>query len=347
MRRRQFEILLGNATAAHPPAPGAREPTIGSLTLIILTLLILLHASTVACAEDAQNAGGNLPNRIEIPADKCGPAGAVSRSWAVVADKTASSGVAVKHTQTASTEAAEPFAICQSAAMKNSDISVRFKVLHGARGGGGVAFRMATPEVYYLVRIDVLRSVATLVLVNNGTEEEIVAVDAEGVVDAWQMLTVRAQDERFTVFLNGIWIFTGYDKTLADLGRLALWAEPGGTTLFDRITTGPSQGPSIGPNGLPIGTYTFSNGDKYVGEMSYGALHGQGTYTFRNGDKYVGEFKRGTRTGNGTYAYVGGDSFVGTVVDRKPCGFGIYRFANGSKLAGEFKDGQLITYLKP
>jgi hypothetical protein len=346
MRRRQFEILRGNATAAWPPTLGGSEPTIGSLTSAILTLLILLHTSTIACAADAQNADGNVPNGIEIPADKCRPPGTVSRSWAVVADETASSGIAVRHTQMASTEAAEPLAICQSAALKNSDISVRFKALHGARGGGGVAFRMATPEVYYLVRIDLLRNMATLVLVNNRTEEEVIAVDAGVDFDAWQTLTVRAQDERFTVFLNGIWIFTGYDKTLAHPGLIALWAEPGGTTLFDRITTGPSQGPSVGPNGLPIGTYTFANGDKYVGEMSYGALHGQGTYTFRNGDKYVGEFKRGKRTGNGTYAFFGGDSFVGNVVDGKPCGYGVYRFANGSKLVGEFRDGQLITYIR-
>lgn len=336
-----------NPTAAWPMTPGAREPTIGSPTLIILTLLILLHTSTFACAEDAQNADGNAPSGIEIPADKCGPAVAVSRAWAVVADKTASSGIAVKHTQMASTEEAELLAICQSAALKNSDISMRFKVLHGARGGGGVAFRMATPEVYYLVKIDVLQDMATLVLVKNGTEEEIVAVDADVAVDAWQTLTVRAQDERFTVFLNGIWIFTGYDKTLADPGRMALWADPGGTTLFDRITMGPSQGPSVGQNGLPIGTYTFANGDMYVGELNYGALHGQGTYTFGNGDKYVGEFKRGKRTGNGTYTYVGGDSFVGEVIDGKACGYGIYTFANGSKLVGEFKNGKLNTYIRP
>jgi hypothetical protein len=340
MHWREFMMLLGNPVAAWPLTLGARQPIMGSSILIILTSLVLLHTATVAYTQDAQDADENVPSGIEIPSYKCGPGVAVSRSWAVVTDKTASSGIAVKHTHMASTEEAETLAICQSAALKNSDISMRFKVLHGAHGGGGVAFRMATREVYYLVKIDVLRNMATLLLVKNGTEEEIVAVDADVAVNAWHTLAVRAQDDRFTVYLNGIWIFTGYDKTLAHAGRIALWAEPGGTTLFDRITMGPSQGPSVGQNGLPIGTYTFANGDKYVGELNYGAMHGQGTYTFGNGDKYVGEFKRGQRTGKGTYTYFGGDKYVGEVIDGKHCGHGIYTFANGNQLVGEFKDGK-------
>jgi hypothetical protein len=341
MHGREFMTLFGNPAAARPPTPGVRQPVMAimrSPVLIILTLLVLLHTSTVAYTQDAQDADENVPSGIEIPSDECGPVAAVSRSWAVTDDKTALSGTAVKHT--ASTEETETLAICQSAALKNSDISLRFKVLHGAHGGGGVAFRMATREVYYLVKIDVLRNRAMLLLVKDGIEEEIVAVDADVAVNVWHALAVRAQDDRFTVYLNGIWIFTGYDKTLAHAGRIALWAEPGGTTLFDRITMGPTQGPSVGQNGLPIGTYTFANGDKYVGEMNYGAMHGQGTYTFGNGDKYVGEFKRGQRTGKGTYTYFGGDKYVGEGIDGKHCGQGVYTFANGNQLVGEFKDGK-------
>ena len=42
-----------------------------------------------------------------------------------------------------------------------------------------------------------------------------------------------------------------------------------------------------------IGTYTWENGDKYVGEHKDGESHGQGTFTWGNGDKYVGEWKDG------------------------------------------------------
>jgi hypothetical protein len=343
MHRREFITLLRGAAMELPLAPGARQPGTAvkrSLILIVVTLSVLLRASTLAYAQDAQQAAEIVSNGIEIPSVNCGPGVAASRSWAVITDKTALSGTAIEHTRMASNEEAETLAICQSAALKNSDLSLRFKVLHGAHGGGGVAFRMATQESYYLVKIDVLRDMASLLLVKNGTEEEVVTVDADVAVNAWHTLAIRAQDDRFTVYLNGIWIFTGYDKTLAHAGQIALWAESGSTMLFDRIAMGPIPAPSVGQSGLPIGTYTFDNGDKYVGEMNYGAMHGLGTYTFGNGDKYVGEFSRGRRTGKGTYTYFNGDKYVGEVIDGKHCGQGVYTFANGNKLVGEFKDGK-------
>ena len=39
------------------------------------------------------------------------------------------------------------------------------------------------------------------------------------------------------------------------------------------------------------GTYTYSHGDKYVGEYQDGEIHGQGTYFWADGEKYIGEFK--------------------------------------------------------
>jgi hypothetical protein len=339
MHPRDFTTLLGGAEVVLPLTRRTRTAIARSLILIAVTLLV--HPSTVAYSQDPRDDAEIVSGGTEIPLLDCRPAGAAaSRSWAVIADKAALSGTAIEHTHMASTEEAESLAICQPTAPKNSDLSLRFKVLQGAHEGGGVAFRMATPEVYYLVKIDVLRDRAALVLVNNGTEEEIVAVDADVAVNAWHTLAIRAQDDRFTVYLNGTWIFTGYDKTLAHAGRTALWAEPGGTTRFDRITMGPIPTPPVGPGGLPIGTYAFANGDKYVGEMNYGAMHGHGAYTFGNGDKYVGEFYRGQRTGKGTYTYFNGDKYIGEVIDGKHCGQGIYTFANGNKLVGEFKDGK-------
>jgi hypothetical protein len=44
------------------------------------------------------------------------------------------------------------------------------------------------------------------------------------------------------------------------------------------------------------GTFTFANGDKYVGEWKDDKQHGQGTYTFADGGKLVGEWKDGKQT---------------------------------------------------
>ena len=54
------------------------------------------------------------------------------------------------------------------------------------------------------------------------------------------------------------------------------------------------------------GTYTYANGNKYVGEWKDGKRHGQGTHTWASGDKYVGEFKDDKRHGQGTYTRADG-----------------------------------------
>ena len=55
------------------------------------------------------------------------------------------------------------------------------------------------------------------------------------------------------------------------------------------------------------GTWTWSNGHKYVGEFKDNEMHGQGTYTWPSGDKYVGEHKDNKRHGQGTYTWNSGN----------------------------------------
>jgi len=41
------------------------------------------------------------------------------------------------------------------------------------------------------------------------------------------------------------------------------------------------------------GTYTYPNGEKYVGEWKDGEQNGQGTETYPDGSKYIGEWRNG------------------------------------------------------
>ena len=67
------------------------------------------------------------------------------------------------------------------------------------------------------------------------------------------------------------------------------------------------------------GTYTYANGDKYVGEYKDDKKHGQGTYTYADGAKYVGEWKDGNYHGQGTETYASGNKYVGEYKNgRKP-----------------------------
>ena len=44
-------------------------------------------------------------------------------------------------------------------------------------------------------------------------------------------------------------------------------------------------------------TYSWYDGDKYIGEWTDDKKHGQGIYAYANGSKYIGEFKEGKLNG--------------------------------------------------
>jgi hypothetical protein len=75
--------------------------------------------------------------------------------------------------------------------------------------------------------------------VADGVSEEIAGVDADIASYTWHTLAVRAVDAEFVVSLDGIWMFTGFDKTLPRDGRIALWTKGDSVMRFDRITITP------------------------------------------------------------------------------------------------------------
>jgi len=91
-----------------------------------------------------------------------------------------------------------------------------------------------------------------------------------------------------------------------------------------------------------FGTYTFANGDKYVGEWKDDKKYGQGTVTFaKSGNKHVGAYRDNKRNGQGTFTWANGSKYVGEFKNGKKNGQGTYTFAkSGNKYVGEFKDGK-------
>lgn len=90
------------------------------------------------------------------------------------------------------------------------------------------------------------------------------------------------------------------------------------------------------------GTYTWANGDIYIGEFKNDNLNGQGTYILSNGDKYVGGFENGMKTGQGTYVWADGETYIGEWKDNVKSGYGTNTWPDGSKYVGEFKDNNAI-----
>lgn len=57
------------------------------------------------------------------------------------------------------------------------------------------------------------------------------------------------------------------------------------------------------------GTYKFTSGTVYTGEMKDGQFHGKGTLFFQNGAKWEGHFEQG-RARNGQYIFADGLKFL-------------------------------------
>jgi hypothetical protein len=210
------------------------------------TFGVLLAVACVTCADlgaRAQDAAANIDiGKNEIgapPADfDLFPPGGTQNQWTVVRDATA--GSAIEHSGVISSEDRSPLAIYKPALLKNADISVRFKSIGGrANQGGGVALRVMTPDTYYLVRADARRDRVLFLRSSNGETEEIAGVDADIADSSWHTLAIRAEDDRFTVSLDGVWLFTGFDKTLSRAGRIALWTKSDSVTRFDSIAITP------------------------------------------------------------------------------------------------------------
>jgi hypothetical protein len=79
--------------------------------------------------------------------------------------------------------------------------------------------------------------------VSNGASEEIAGVDADIASHTWHTLDVRAKDDEFVVSLDGIWMFTVFDKALSQAGHLALWTKGDSRTRFDSVAITPLPAP--------------------------------------------------------------------------------------------------------
>ena len=85
---------------------------------------------------------------------------------------------------------------------------------------------------------------------------------------------------------------------------------------------------------------TYTNGDKFEGEIKKGIREGFGTYYYHNGDKYEGMWLKGKKHGMGTLYYKEGNLFVGHWKNSEKEGIGTLYTKTGEKFYGEFKLGR-------
>lgn len=84
------------------------------------------------------------------------------------------------------------------------------------------------------------------------------------------------------------------------------------------------------------GTFTYANGDVYVGQWKDGKKHGAGSYSYaKDGTKLVGEWEAG-KILNGKWILPNGTYYIGAFRYNKPYGRGLWIFRDGNQLVGEF-----------
>lgn len=138
------------------------------------------------------------------------------------------------------------------------------------------------------------------------------------------------------------------------------WITPMGTVGFNigyegEFCNGVPQGRGKACIKTPFGKEIME------GNFLGGKLHGEGTYTFYNGDSYLGQFRGGRRHGRGVYhRLTRGEVFEGEFFENLPLGEGkltkkgtmsikgefsgegvsegVVKFANGKQFRGWFKD---------
>jgi hypothetical protein len=85
---------------------------------------------------------------------------------------------------------------------------------------------------------------------------------------------------------------------------------------------------------------SYTNGDKFEGEIKDSLRDGFGTYYYHNGDKYEGMWLKGKKHGMGTLYYKEGNLFVGHWKNSEKEGIGTLYTKSGEKFYGEFKLGK-------
>jgi len=96
------------------------------------------------------------------------------------------------------------------------------------------------------------------------------------------------------------------------------------------------QTPVAGQTMQSEGTFTYCNGDVYVGQWQNGKKHGTGTYACSSDKtKLKGEWVEG-KMSSGQWIFPNGAFYSGRFRYNKPIGKGVWVFPNGNQLTGEY-----------
>jgi hypothetical protein len=200
--------LFGSEAAAVIGRRARLVPALLAAALLVFALPAARALEPKVTIDLGQNAGAPPAHFDFLPR--------LRNRWILIEDGTAVGGLAIERRGTPST-VEHSLAIYSAASPKDAEIGIRIKTTGGTEDqGGGIALRLTAPDDYYLVQLD-----------------------ARITTNEWHRLAVRAEEDEFVVSLDGVWVFTAFDKTLTHAGHIALWTASDSVTRFDSITIAP------------------------------------------------------------------------------------------------------------
>jgi hypothetical protein len=120
------------------------------------------------------------------------------------------------------------------------EVTIRFEPVSGeVDQAGGIALRLIDARNYYVARANALEDNVRFYRVVGGRREQIAGVDTDVTAGEWHTLTVRAEEDSFTIFYDVEELFRTTDEKFRTPGKVALWTKADSVTRFDSIEIKP------------------------------------------------------------------------------------------------------------
>jgi hypothetical protein len=156
--------------------------------------------------------------------------------WRVVEDKSAPGGHALAQV-TAGPRPLFNLCVSDEPVVVDLEISVAFKAVSGKIDqGGGVVWRYADPNNYYIARFNPLEDNFRLYKVVDGKRIQLATQEGlKAPAGQWHTLAVRMKRGSIECSLNGMTYLEANDGTFAAAGKIGLWTKADAQTYFDNV----------------------------------------------------------------------------------------------------------------
>lgn len=175
---------------------------------------------------------GNVPSGWNVEQTGKGEGSA----WQVLADGSSASDTGYVLAQTAKSPRSM-FNLCvvEDSLYRDVQLTVAFKAVEGeVDQGGGLVWRYADANNYYVCRFNPLEDSLRIYKVIAGKRKQLASVDAELPAGQWHILTATMKGGLIVCEAGGTRLSVR-DDTLTRAGRIGLWTKADAQTYFDQF----------------------------------------------------------------------------------------------------------------